>query len=352
MAKEVFFRNRSEMAQYITISKPKNLMGETDVLFNNDFDGYPKFALADVYGTIFPQGKVDGKPYFYFRHTDISHNKYRFGNILEFADEPFAVQKGSLFEGKLATADTPIEPYRIISEDPLVYGFDSKEPFVQARYCQDGLYMKEGDSFSLKCEPWPIAVVDHQSTYAATSGIFQPSTFSGILNGKPFLGLGSYDRLYIQSKVGGFSGVPLGYTGFSLMGIREDGRKEIMTASGSYNEDGKVSAVYWLEGETPIVCDCFSVETTWRHLPYVNDGTCVFKDAIIRFGGKEFHFEGKWGTKGFLDKPRLEKHGQSQMFGTWYAGDKPYKHKLFYTFVENMEAYDYKLKEWGFEIED
>ena len=88
------------------------------------------------------------------------------------------------------------------------------------------------------------------------------------------------------------------------------------------------------------------------HLPYVDDGTCVFKDAIFRFAGKEIHFEGKWGTKGVRPEPRIEKHGQSQILGTWYEGSTPYKHKLSMTFSENMEAYDYKLEKMGFDVKD
>lgn len=85
-------------------------------------------------------------------------------------------------------------------------------------------------------------------------------------------------------------------------------------------------------------------------LPYVDDGTCIFENAIVRFGGKEFHFNGKWGQKGFTNVPRVEKHGQSQMGAAWYEGKEPYTHRLFTGGFECMEAYDYKLKEWGFQV--
>ena len=99
-----------------------------------------------------------------------------------------------------------------------------------------------------------------------------------------------------------------------------------------------------------MLTDKVSMETEWKRLPYVDDGTCVYKNAVFRFAGKEFHFEGKWGTKGFTEKPRVEKHGQSQIFGTWYEGDTPYDHELSFGFSENMEAYDYKLEKLGFEV--
>lgn len=38
------------------------------------------------------------------------------------------------------------------------------------------------------------------------------------------------------------------------------------------------------------------------------------------------------------------------MFGTWYEGDEPYDHKLFFGFVENMEAYDKNLEAAGFDV--
>ena len=125
-----------------------------------------------------------------------------------------------------------------------------------------------------------------------------------------------------------------------------------MFISGSFNEDGKTVAIYYIDGETPIICDYFTLEADWVHLPYVDDGTCVFTDAVIRFSGKEFHFHGKWGNKGFTEKPRIEKHGQSQISGTWYEGKIPYRHRLYYSGFENMEAYDYKLKKMGFSIVD
>jgi hypothetical protein len=83
-----------------------------------------------------------------------------------------------------------------------------------------------------------------------------------------------------------------------------------------------------------------------------DDGTVMYKDALFIVGNKKIHFEGKWGTKGFLNEPRLEKHGQSQMFGTWYEGKERYRHRVYYTFTENMEAYDENLKSYGFDVKD
>jgi len=349
MAKKVLFQNKPGQTIYVEIGKNNNLTGVEPQPFDNDYDGHARLVLFDVYGMFHIQGEQ--KPRFYFRHTDLAKNRYRFGNILEPGDGPLSVQKSSFFN-QMANGDTPVSDYRQVSDSPLVFGFDSASPKVEYRLKEDGLYIKEGDFFSMKAEPWPITIYDHQSIYVGSSLISQPSIFSGVLNGKPFMGLGSYDRYCMRQDAGTFSNVPMGYTAFCMSGVREDGRKEMLFASGSVNEDGKTIAIYYLDGETPIVSDHFEVEADWYHLPYVDDGTCVFKDAVIRFCGKEIHFEGKWGTKGFLDKPRIEKHGQSQVGGTWYEGKTPYQHRLSNCWSENMEAYDYKLKAMGFDIVD
>lgn len=350
MASNCLFKNRSGQALYVEFGKNDNLTDLQPKIYDNEFDGHARLVLFDVYGSFYPIGEE--KPVFYFRHTDIAKNKYRFANILELGDNPLDVQKGSLCKSKIADSETLINGYRKISNDRIVYGFDSSSPVVEYRLDEDGLNVQESDFFSLKAEPWPITIFDHQSVYKDSSVIFQPSTFYGVLDGKPFMGLGSYDRFCMKQNSGTFSDIPLGYTSLCCSGIREDGRKEMMFVSGSYNDDGKTVAIYYLEGEMPISTDNFELEADWYHLPYVNDGTCIFKNAIVRFCGKQFHFEGKWGFKGFTDKPRVEKHGQSQIAGTWYSGEKPYKHRISNSWVENMEAYDYKLKEWGFNVVD
>lgn len=38
--------------------------------------------------------------------------------------------------------------------------------------------------------------------------------------------------------------------------------------------------------------------------------------------------------------------------GTWYEGKERYRHRVYYTFTENMEAYDENLKSYGFDVKD
>lgn len=354
MAKQIDFKNTSGQAMYITLGKlrEKDLVEVTPEVFDNDFDGHAILSLADVIGMIFPNGDVTKKPMLYIRHTDMLKKQFRFGNLVELGDDFLSPQKGAYHEEEVAQAGVKISEYHAVEGRKGMYGFESEDPASEFRFCEEYFAAKEGDFFNVKGELWPNAIYEHRSMYNNVSTVIQAASLLGTYEGKPVLGLGEHDRLFIPSKVNGFDGITanFGYFYMNMMGIREDGRRE--QALISIDNSGKTLGYYTLDGEQPIVSDHVSMEADWVHLPYVDDGTCIYKDAIFRFGGKEFHFEGKWGSKGFTPKPRVEKHGQSQVFGTWYEGKTPYQHRLFMTFGENMEAYDYKLKEMGFDVLD
>lgn len=350
MAKRVKFHNTSGQTLYVELGEKNNFVDGTPECFDNDWDGHAELAVIDVYGMFFPNGDTTGKPFMYFRHTDVEHQKYRFGNLVELGDDWLSPQKGVFHADEVADSDTLVSKYGKISDDPIVYGFGSDSKILEARFYDKYFTMNEANAFKIKAEPWKYTVYEHQSLYAGSSLILQPSTFIGTFDGKPVIGLGSYDRMCISRNVNGFDNIIMEYVAMNAMGIRDDGRKEMVLISAAFN--GKIVVYYLLEGEEPIITDHVEIEAEWKHLPYVDDGTCVFKDAVFYFCGKEIHFEGKWGTKGFLKEPRIEKHGQSQVFGTWYEGKTPYKHRVYYTFVENMGAFDYKLKELGFDVVD
>jgi hypothetical protein len=349
MANTVKFTNTSGQALYVEAGEKNNLLDFHADVFENGFDGYPELGLLDTYGMFFPEGDVSKKPIVYFRHSDAAKGKHRFGNFTDIGDDYLDVQKGVYHEEEVAQADTPFINYHKISEEPLVYGYGSEEKKVSVQYHENHISIEEGSFFNVKAYPWPVTWYDHQSVYLSSSTVFQPVTYAGTFDGKPVVGLGSCDRMYFK-HAGGFDNVPLGYIAFSGMGIRSDGRKESVFVSISLNEVGKTLGMYYLEGEQPIITDTVSVEADWMHLPYVNDGTCVFKDATFYISDKVINFKGQWGSKGFGAKPRIEKHGQSQMFGTWYEGSAPYQHRLYFSFVENMDAYDTKLEQLGFKV--
>lgn len=352
MAKQVEFRNASGQAQYVTTRplRAEDLAAPTPPVFANDFDGHPTMALADVIAMVFPNGNVDEKPYFYIRHMDMKKGEMRFGNLLELGDDFLSPQKGVIRAEEVAQAGTPISEYRAVEGGASTYGFGSEEPKSAFVFSPEHYLATEGDFFRTKGELWPNAIFEHRSMYNNVSTIIQAATHSGILNGDPVLGLGEHDRLFIPEQVNGFDGITanFGYFYMNMIGIRPDNRRE--QALISIDNSGKNLAYYYIDGEDPIVTDTVSMEADWVHLPYVDDGTCVYKDAIFRFAGKEFHFEGRWGSKGFTPEPRVAKHGQSQVFGTWYEGSTPYRHKLFMTLGENMEAYDHRLRDMGFDV--
>lgn len=350
MAKRVNFNNKGYHALYVENGPVNNFIEKVPPEFNNAYDDYAKVVLLDSYCMLFPEANIKNKPVMYFRHTDVANNKYRFGNIVDLGDNPLDVQKGVLHANEVAQSDTLIDkPYGV--DDNGVLGFSSTGK-VEQNYYEKYTTIKEGDYLNLTAYPWVgFTTYDHQSTYENCSCVFQPATFVGSLDGKPIIGLGSYDRLCMKNHTsGGFGTVPLAYIAFSAMGIREDGRKEYCFASIGLSKGARTMAIYKIDGQEAIITDNVDFEADWIKLPYVDDDTCVFKDAILYFGGKEFHFEGKWGTKGFLKQPRIEKHGQSQMFGTWYEGNKKYEHRLYYTFTENMEAYKDNLIKIGFDV--
>lgn len=350
MSKAIDFKNTKGpvlCTRFIDL-KEKDLIAPTPKCFDTDYDGHAVLSLADVIAMIFPNGDVNEKPMLYIRHTDMIKKEFRFGNLVELGDDFLSVQKGVYHQHEVAQAKTPITEYHKVEDG--VYGFECENPKAEFRFSEDGYSVKEGSFLSLTADKWPLAIEEHESMYNHVSTLIQAGTFRGVYENQLVLGLGEHDRLFIPSEVHGFDGITndFGYFYMNMMGIREDGRRE--QALISIGHDQKILAYYYIDGETPIMCDHVSMEAEWYHLPYVADGTCVYKDAIFRFAGKEFHFEGKWGSKGFTPEPRISKHGQSQIFGTWYEGSTPYKHRLYMTFGENMEAYDYKLEAMGFKV--
>lgn len=352
MTKTVSFSNTSGQAQYVTFRPitAEDYRPPAPAAFDNDYDDHALLALTDVMGMIFPGGDVSKKPYLYIRHTDILKSKVRFGNIVELGDTFLEPQKGVLHLDEVPQADAPFTQYRELGGRSGVFGHETVDGKAAFTFSEEGFTATEGNFFSLKGEPWPHGIVEHRSLYNNVSSIIQPASVLGRLDGKPFLGLGEHDRSHTPASVNGFDGVAgtFGYFYINMMGIRHDGRRE--QALISIDNSGKVFARYYIDGELPIMSDQVSMTADWVHLPYVDDGTCIFEKAVFEFAGKTLHFQGKWGSKGFTPQPRVEKHGQSQVFGTWYEGATPYDHKLFMGCVENMEAYDHKLEAMGFDV--
>ena len=347
MANKVYFKNELNDGFFEEKKITEDLFTLKPSVFHNQRDDDAEVALCDPFGCIYVEGEE--KPRYFMRHALI--DQYRFGGVIELGDGPLDVQKSGDcddFHQKGEITDT----YRKLegtNEDDFVYGFGTEEPYSKYRFYKDHATFEEGkDVLKIRADYISDAIIDHQCAFGNLPEIFFPSHFTGEYRGKKIEGLGHYAMNYKLSHKHENILASLGYISLSAMGVREDGKLEM--AFIAVDQSGTAGAYYKLEGEPIISTSEVEMEADWYHLPYVDDGTCVFKNATFRFCGKEIHFEGKWGTKGVTPVPRVEKHGQSQIIGTWYEGDKPYKHKLSMTFVENMEAYDYKLEKMGFKV--
>ena len=177
---------------------------------------------------------------------------------------------------------------------------------------------------------------------------------TGTYEGKPIQALGCFDRLFAPNgDRGAIIGTATHYVWSYYAGIRQDGRKECAYLN-IHSRNGHGVAAYWLEGEEPVLTDEVTLECDWQRLPYAEPGddTLSYTNAVWRFAGKEIHFTGKWGSKGFTAQPRLSRVGQSQSFGSWYEGKTPYEHKLFHTINENMGANIESIRKMGFEAKE
>ncbi|MDQ0361061.1 hypothetical protein [Breznakia pachnodae] len=351
MIKSVEFKNKTGKMPSVEFRKYETnfLVAGTPDIFSNEEDDNAVITVISTYGEMFPNGNTDEKPYYFFRHTNGLTWDTRFVGFIELGDTPLEYQKGGHIDN--LSVDNAKNPYyKKISDYPNeYYSLGTEEPYFEYQFTDTYAILKEGDFFDVKAEYFPFAVVDHSSIWNNVCPIYQTALLTGTYEGKPVLGLAHIDRSFKQH--GNDKYELLGYIDNEFDGIREDGRRETAIIHIDTTTE-KVFAYYWLEGEEPIVSDTVIMEAEWVRLPYCNDGTCIYKEAVYRFAGKEIHFTAKWGTKGFTAHPRLDKYGQSQVMGTWYEGKTPYKHKLYMTFNENQEAFDNHIEQLGFDVVD
>lgn len=314
--------------------------------YQNEIDNNAKVLMQQTYGMLFVNGP-DEKPIYYFRNSNL--DSFRWAGFVELGDGPLAPQK-SAHHTDIAQQDTPASGYRLV-DGGTAYMFGSSEPFSEFRFFEGGATWKESDILNVSVEPFPMAFVTHFNTSRHTLLWDQPCIITGTYEGKKVVGLGAYDRGF--APMGGVKKAlkeSFTYISSFYSGIREDGRKECMNASLS-PQNGIGLAYYWLEGEQPVLTDEVYLDAEWYHLPYAEgDPTVVYKDCTWRFAGKAVHFTGKWGSKGFTATPRLDRLGQSHVFGTFHEGDTPYKHKLFHTFNENMDCIDSRITAMNFKV--
>ncbi len=328
-------------------SRKDDMIDGVPAAFDNEIDGKARIAMVDPYGMIFPYGDTAKKPLWVMRHANT--DKFRFGSIFYPGDGIFGLQE-ALHMDEMAQKDTPIEEaYHPVSEDPVLYRIASHTKKCSIDHYENCCIWKEGDFLDLKGIPYPFAIVDHADIFPTLSQFMQPCIWSGYLDGRPVIGMGNYDRIYLP-QAGKDIGDDLSYILSYGHGIREDGRLETYLIC--LHADGSNIGLYYIDGKEPLFTHDMKMETVWKKLPYVDDGTCAYQDAIFHIGPKTIHMKGLWGSKGFTPYPRYEKHGQSETYGTWYEGDIEYRHKLYFHTCENMDAYPERLRALGFEVEE
>ena len=322
--------------------------------YNNDQDKHARLYCVESIGTWFLNG-TDNPPISYFKHMNT--DSARWAGIVECGDGPLSIQKAIHIKDLAQGKDRTI-PYHKSNDNPVVYEDECLNPYYKRTYYEDHIDIIEGDNGSIldvRLEPFPVAFFIHICEQFPVSTFYsRPCIMTGTYEGKPVKGICHDVKQYIPDMNEDRSSQETSYQKTTeyltadCSGVREDGRKEYAFFNGAL---GHMCGGYWLEGEEPVVDDNVELIGVWKHLPYVDDGTCVMTDFIFKIKHKTIHFTGKWGLKGWTDGPNNAKHGQSQVMGTFYEGDTPYKHTIFHTFVENMEAYDYKLIEKGYTVE-
>lgn len=323
--------------------------------FDNEQDGHARVYCIETMATFYKDG-LNQAPLTMFRH--MQPDRVRWAGIVKAGDTPFSVQTPAHVRD-IANTDHPIKEYQQVSDDPVVFEYSSENPDCQYRYQESLVTWKEGEHGSilnLRAEPFPVAFFMHRlpNNNNASCFMYWPCILSGTYEGKPISGMGENSRQFIPDGKEDKDTQEANYqktTNYAcvfLSGVRQDGRREMVYVYGLY---GQMTSGYWLEGEGAVT-GIAELIGDWEQLPYVDDGTYVCLNFDIKIANKIIHFNGKWGHKGWTETPWNEKHGQSQIIGTWYEGDTPYEHMLWDSFVENMDAFEDNLKAAGYHLKD
>ena len=322
--------------------------------FSQDIDDCAKVSCLAPYGFLFPYGDTASKPLMYFHNNNL--NRIRHNGITYLGDDYLKPQHFGLHHKDMAQSGKSeyVKRYEREDGEPLKYILEMKNPKCVIEVTEDDVQVQESDILNIKLRPLNFAYFDHHCLSNVGYQYLQPCFISGYFEGKPVVGMGNFDRFYLPPIINNDA---LGESVYLMImghGVKEDGRIESYYISVNYAsfdaEKRKVCGVYYIDGEEPIYSESCIIDTVWEHLDYVDDDTCIFGNALIKIGPKIIHFTGKWGSKGFTEKPRIERHGQAQVFGTFYEGDESYEHKLYFTFNETLNCFGENLKKYGFKV--
>lgn len=321
-------------------------------------EGKVRLLSMSNYAMLFPRG-IEGRPVYYFRHQQ--PNFTRWAGFADLGEGPLSPQVGGHFLDLGQRGTIMTTPYQKTSDDPIRYTMGAKDSW-EISYENCGATWKEGKDgciLDVKCEPFPFAMFARTKSTLSTNWFMQPVIISGTYEGRTVVGMGQYDRSFWPVEAASLPASEIAKSGATTYilqiytGIRQDGRRECFMAQIKPDLNGVGAGFYWIDGEEPVVSDEIHLDAEFHHLPYMpGDPRVVFTDAVITLGSKKIHFRGKWGGMGFFDRPRFDRLGQTHVYGTWYEGDTSYKHRLFGTFNENMDCYDYTIKKAGYKIVD
>jgi hypothetical protein len=322
----------------------------TPKCFSNEFPGLEtRLIRHDNCGMILLS---EERPHYYFHNMNLDSS--RWSGFIRLGEGPLSLQSEVAYT-ETAQSD-PITSYDVVSDSPITYGVQTTSGIeMQFTYNENGCVWREGrngEVLDVVGEWFPYGLICHLGSEYNIPFVHFPVLLRGTYRGAPVEFLACIDRIF--SPIGKEDVVMKNATSYIssyCSGIRHDGRKEWFIGLICKN-NGKGLGIYWLEGEQTVISDQVINEGIWEKLPYIDDGTVVCIDNIWHFGGREFHVIGHWGAKGFTATPNLGRHGQSQVFGTWYEGETPYTHRIWNTFSENMDAYAESMKKRGFKVKD
>ncbi|GAA4664090.1 hypothetical protein [Frondihabitans cladoniiphilus] len=317
-------------------------------------EGDSPYELCKHY--VYLQFLVEGdeQPHYYMRN--FKPGAIRWGGIVKLGDGPLEPQQpGQGHYRDLAQEGVPLKGYEEVSDAPVTYASETTEPYLLQSKTADRIVIKEGDVLDITGEYWPVGMFSGKNSALGGGYIWQPFTFSGTYEGKPVTGIGQFDHCFATADdVDGRMELIYNYVASSVYcGIRKDGRREFFYGF-MRKANGYGTAVYWLEGEEPIVTEQSEIEVEYFPLGWVDEGdtTCAFKNITWRFADKEIHFTGKWGSRRFTDHPKGEPAGWSNVFGTWYSGDTPIDYALSETWNETMASTAGELRALGYTVHD
>ncbi len=207
-----------------------------------------------------------------------------------------------------------------MSSDEITYEIGTEKPDFRVRLNSRGIYIIGAD-MDVYVKYLPFGAFFGEGCPFGAPYLAHFAEACGTYQGRPVIGMGGTE------KIMGYPDTAAEYQSqivLDLAGRRPDGRCE--SAIIYLYSQGRAMAFYHLEGEAPVTAGEVEFQGRFEPLPYTEDGTLLLMEAVCRFGGKELHYQAKYGFRGGGD-PLDEKEGFSNTGGSWYEGSAFYLHR-------------------------